>query len=158
MELVVSKNAPEEFMSVYQRKNLGGTVYRGRLSAIGVDNLRKYQICYFNLGQAVKGDSTQKGIRPCIIVSNNTNNKYSPMLTVIPLTTRRTKKKLPTHFEMLLGSKYSVALGEQIMIMPKSKACVDNPVDNPTFVNYVNEVSDRNKGDIDRILRVQLGL
>lgn len=39
----------------------------------------------------------QKGIRPALIVSNNIGNMFSPVLEVLPITTKRTKSKLPTH-------------------------------------------------------------
>lgn len=39
----------------------------------------------------------QKGVRPALIVSNNVGNMFSPVLEVLPITTKRTKSKLPTH-------------------------------------------------------------
>lgn len=39
----------------------------------------------------------QRGIRPALIVSNNIGNMYSPVLEVLPITTKRTKSNLPTH-------------------------------------------------------------
>lgn len=39
----------------------------------------------------------QKGIRPALIVSNNIGNTFSPVLEVLPITTKRIKSKLPTH-------------------------------------------------------------
>lgn len=41
----------------------------------------------------------QGGIRPCIVVSNNKACEVSPVLTVVPLTSK-TKRKLPTHVEL----------------------------------------------------------
>ena len=39
----------------------------------------------------------QKGIRPALIVSNNIGNTFSPVLEVLPITTKRTNSKMPTH-------------------------------------------------------------
>lgn len=40
----------------------------------------------------------QYGIRPALVVSNNQANQYSPVITVVPLTSRIYKKRfLPTH-------------------------------------------------------------
>jgi len=39
----------------------------------------------------------QNGIRPCVVIQNNTGNKYSPTIQIVPLTSRKTKAKLPTH-------------------------------------------------------------
>lgn len=70
--------------------------------------------------------SIQNGLRPCIIISNNRANKFSPNLTVIPLTSR-TKKPMPTHHTIEPSNKNglrttSTALGEQILTV--SKQCI----------------------------------
>lgn len=39
----------------------------------------------------------QGGIRPCVIVSNNIGNKVSPMIKVLPITTKRSKSAQLTH-------------------------------------------------------------
>lgn len=39
----------------------------------------------------------QRGIRPAVIIQNNAGNKYSPTIQIVPLTSKLTKTKLPTH-------------------------------------------------------------
>lgn len=39
----------------------------------------------------------QGGIRPCVIVSNNIGNEVSPVIKVLPITTKRYKSAQPTH-------------------------------------------------------------
>lgn len=41
----------------------------------------------------------QGGIRPAVIVSNNVGNTFSPMIKVLPITTKRYKSKQPTHVQ-----------------------------------------------------------
>lgn len=41
--------------------------------------------------------SEQKGVRPGIIVSNDIANQYGNTVTVVPLTSRVEKARLPTH-------------------------------------------------------------
>ena len=41
--------------------------------------------------------SIQQGTRPAVIIQNNVGNKYSDTIQVVPLTSRMTKSKLPTH-------------------------------------------------------------
>jgi len=65
--------------------------------------------------------SLQSGCRPCILISNNKANIHSPLVHVIPLTTKK-KNNLPTHVEIsqdcgLLVT--STALCEQSMLIPK---------------------------------------
>ena len=65
---------------------------------------RKYSIGDIVLIR-LRGDGhIQDGVRPAIIVQNDVGNKYSPTLQVIPLTSRMTKKPLPTHVFIPAGT------------------------------------------------------
>lgn len=65
----------------------------------------------------------QAGMRPVIVISNDMANKYSSVITIIPVTSRIKKKKLPTHVYMKdCGlTRPSIALAEQIMSINKSR-------------------------------------
>ncbi len=71
--------------------------------------------------------SIQGGRRPVIICSNHFNNKYARILTVIPLTSKQTKKRLPVHVELPSDfgelPKASIALVEQLTVINKSQIC-----------------------------------
>lgn len=62
-------------------------------------------------GVDVKG-SEQDGERPCIVVGNDYGNKYSPVIQVVPTTTKQ-KKPMPTHVNVKL-LKDSTVLCEHI--------------------------------------------
>lgn len=68
------------------------------------------------------GTQVQKGVRPVIVVSNNMNNYYSPVVNVVPLTSRMTKSNLPTHVAIDGHglSKPSIILAEQIISLDKT--------------------------------------
>ena len=67
----------------------------------------------------------QSGIRPVLIVQNNVGNKYSPTVIALPVTSRLTKAKLPTHVEVQAGqcglNKPSVILAEQVRTLDKQR-------------------------------------
>jgi mRNA interferase MazF len=67
--------------------------------------------------------SEQGGLRPVLIVQNNVGNRHAPTTIVAPLTSRLTKKPLPTHVEFSCEhlSQDSVALLEQIRTIDKSR-------------------------------------
>lgn len=69
--------------------------------------------------------SEQGGIRPVLILQNNTGNKYSPTTIVASITSRiGTKKYLPTHVYLpeSIGLKYkSIVLLEQIRVIDKCR-------------------------------------
>ena len=68
--------------------------------------------------------SVQGGTRPAVVISNDKGNKFSPVLIVVPLTSRMDKKYMPTHHtiepSMINGlSKTSIVLAEQIITVGK---------------------------------------
>ena len=79
-------------------------------------NLQKYlrgQV-WWQKPSTTKQPGIQNDGRPVIIISNNTCNRFSPAITVVPLTTAD-KKPLPTHVKMLMeDGKISTVLCEQL--------------------------------------------
>ena len=67
--------------------------------------------------------SLQSGTRPVLIVSNDKANEFSPVITIIPITSKQGKKKLPTHVYMTSCGleRPSIALAEQITSINKSR-------------------------------------
>ena len=92
-----------------------------------------------------KENSIQGGERPCVIVSNNRGNRYSPNVTIIPLTSR-SKKDLPTHV-VIKSYNNSIALGEQIMTIPKA-----------WIVSLKGRVLPSELKLIDRIIEIAVGI
>ena len=103
------------------------------------------QIYYIDLSTA-KG-SEQGGMRPCIVVQNNTGNRHAPTLIVVPLTTQ-TKRALPTHATVHEGTKTSTALCEQVMTVDKSRVSG----------KAIGKCSPHTMTQIDLCLRISLGL
>lgn len=78
-------------------------------------------IYYVDLG--TPEGSVQGGVRPCLVISNNRNNKYSSNIVVIPFTSK-IKNSLPVHvnFSNEVGlNRESTLLCEQIITIPKNK-------------------------------------
>ena len=87
--------------------------------------------------------SEQGGIRPVLIIQNDTGNKYSPTVIAAAITSQTTKTKLPTHIE--IGSEEvglksdSVVLVEQIRTIDKSRLKEKiGHIDNTDLMNKVN--------------------
>lgn len=59
------------------------------------------------------GELADFGIRPCVVVSNDSNNKFSERINVIPLTTSA-KKPLKTHCIISSSKVTSVGLCENV--------------------------------------------
>ena len=76
-------------------------------------------IFYANLSGAA--GSEQRGRRPCLILSNNKGNLYSPNLIVLPLTSALKKLSLPTHVLLLARE---TGLPVDSMVLAEQPACI----------------------------------
>lgn len=90
--------------------------------------------------------SEQRSGRPAIIVSNDKNNKYSPCVEVVYLTTQP-KTDLPTHVIVKGTGIVSTALCEQV-----------STVDRQRLTNMCGECSKNEMQAIDIALMISLGL
>ena len=86
-------------------------------------NIKRGDIFYADLRPVV--GSEQGGVRPVLVVQNDTGNKHSPTVIIAAITSRMTKSPLPTHV-MIDSSKYdiikdSVILLEQLRTIDKAR-------------------------------------
>jgi mRNA interferase MazF len=85
--------------------------------------IKRGDIYYADLRPVI--GSEQGGIRPVLIVQNDTGNKHSPTVIVAAITSKMNKAKLPTHIE-IDSNKYdivkdSVILLEQLRTIDKKR-------------------------------------
>lgn len=85
--------------------------------------IKRGEIYYADLSPVV--GSEQGGVRPILIVQNDTGNKYSPTVIAAAITSQINKAKLPTHIELNAKEfglqKNSVILLEQIRTLDKRR-------------------------------------
>ena len=85
--------------------------------------VKRGDIYYADLSPVV--GSEQGGMRPVLIVQNDTGNKHSPTVIAAAITSQTGKARLPTHIELdaqSVGlSRNSVILLEQIRTIDKSR-------------------------------------
>ena len=115
-----------------------------------MDKIQRGEIYLADLGEGV--GSEQKGTRPVLIVQNNRGNKYSPTVTVLPITTKIHKSSgLPTHviIDKMGGLKVkSATIAEQIVTIDKTR-----------LIEYMGSLDERFMRDnIDRSILVQLSI
>lgn len=85
--------------------------------------IRRGDIFYADLRPVI--GSEQGGVRPVLIIQNDTGNKHSPTVICAAITSKMNKAKLPTHVE-IDADKYgivkdSVILLEQVRTIDKSR-------------------------------------
>lgn len=95
--------------------------------------------------------SEQGGIRPVLIIQNDTGNRHSPTIICAAITSKINKAKLPTHVE-LDSNRYemvkdSVVLLEQLRTIDKRRL-------KDKVCHLDNEILDK----VDKALRISLEL
>ncbi len=85
--------------------------------------VKRGDIYYADLSPVV--GSEQGGMRPVLIVQNDTGNKHSPTVIAAAITSQVGKARLPTHIELTANQyglpKNSLALLEQIRTFDKRR-------------------------------------
>jgi mRNA interferase MazF len=109
--------------------------------------IKRSEIYYADLSPVV--GSEQGGMRPVLIIQNNLGNKHSPTTIVAPITSKFSKKVLPTHIELtgLDNLRDSVVLCEQIRVIDKQR-----------LRTYMCEVPPEIMALVDEAIKISLGL
>ena len=76
--------------------------------------IKRGDIFYADLRPVV--GSEQGGVRPVLIIQNDTGNKHSPTVICAAITSRMNKAKLPTH-EELSASKYQLVKDSVVLLV-----------------------------------------
>jgi mRNA interferase MazF len=86
-------------------------------------NIKRGDIYYADLSPVV--GSEQGGMRPVLIVQNDTGNRHSPTIIAAAITSQINKARLPTHIELSARhyglTRDSVVLLEQIRTLDKRR-------------------------------------
>lgn len=113
-------------------------------------SVKRGEIYYADLSPVV--GSEQGGIRPVLIVQNDTGNRYSPTVIAAAITSQTGKARLPTHIDLPVTedcglSKDSVVLLEQVRTLDKRR-----------LRERMGRVDDRIMERIDTAIAVSFGL
>ena len=112
-------------------------------------SVKRGEIYYADLSPVV--GSEQGGMRPVLIVQNDTGNRHSPTVIAAAITSRLDKAKLPTH--ILVGARSvglnrdSIILLEQIRTLDKSR-----------LKERMGRLDDATMSAVDAALAVSFGL
>lgn len=109
--------------------------------------IKRGEIYYADLCPIV--GSEQGGVRPVLVLQNDTGNRYSPTTIVAAITSSKTKRPLPTHVNIDADGlkSHSVVLLEQIRTVDKRR-----------LGEYVGSVSKGSMEEVDRAIIVSFGM
>lgn len=113
------------------------------------NGVKRGDIYYADLSPVV--GSEQGGMRPVLIVQNDTGNKHSPTVIAAAITSQIGKARLPTHIELGAKSyglsKDSVILLEQIRTIDKRR-----------LKEHMGKLDDDLMNRVDNAIAVSFGL
>ena len=110
--------------------------------------IKRGQIYYADLSGNI--GSEQGGLRPVLIIQNDTGNKFAPTTIVAIITSRKTKAKLPTHIWLSVTDGFktnSMVELEQLRTIDKSR-----------LKEYIGEVQKGELRLINEALKISVGL
>lgn len=111
--------------------------------------VKRGDIFYADLSPVV--GSEQGGMRPVLIVQNDTGNKHSPTVIAAAITSQTGKARLPTHIELNAQSvglsRDSVILLEQVRTIDKSR-----------LRERMGKLDDTTMTEVDNAIAVSFGL
>lgn len=106
-------------------------------------------VFYADLGTVM--GSEQGGIRPVVIIQNNTGNRHSPTIIAASITSQTRKNPLPTHVSLPAGEgglpSASLVLLEQIRTLDKDR-----------LGKKIGSLSEVAMEDINSALRISVGV
>ena len=100
-----------------------GTFFRRSVNLVE-STVRRGEIYYADLSPVV--GSEQGGVRPVLIIQNDTGNRYSPTVIAAAITSQTGKARLPTHIDLPVNescglSRNSIILLEQVRTLDKKR-------------------------------------
>lgn len=110
-------------------------------------NVKRGELYYADLSPVV--GSEQGGVRPVLVVQNDTGNRYSPTVIAAAVTSKIHKARLPTHIELPQAfglQKDSVILLEQIRTIDKRR-----------LMSRIGELPPSTMSRVNRAILISLG-
>jgi len=112
-------------------------------------NVRRGEIYWVDL-EPVKG-SEQGGVRPCLVVQNDTSNLYSPLTIVASITSKIKSRKFATNVFL---PENSAGLGKDSIILLNQLKTIDKR----RIIKKVGMLDSETMRKIDFAIKISLGL
>lgn len=114
-----------------------------------IQDVKRGEVYFAELPTTV--GSEQGGIRPVVIIQNEMGNKFSPVVTVAPVTAQIQKAKLPVH--VVIDAKRYGLESDSVILLEQIKT-----IDKARLKDKITLLDDEIMKRIDNAVSIQLGL
>jgi|SRR3989344_1050870 len=114
-----------------------------------MEQIIRGEIVIANL-KPVKG-SEQGGIRPVLVVQNDTLNKYSPTTIIVPITSKIYTKEYPTN--VIIKKEDSKMKVDSTILLNQIKA-----IDKKRIIKKIGYLDNFTMNKVDRAIKVSLAI
>jgi mRNA interferase MazF len=114
-----------------------------------INSVKRGDIYYADLSPVV--GSEQGGMRPVLIVQNDTGNKHSPTVIAAAITSQINKARLPTHIE--LGAKSYGLTKDSVILLEQIRT-----IDKRRLKEHMGRLDDSLMNRVDNAIAVSFGL
>lgn len=111
--------------------------------------IRRGDIYYADLRPVI--GSEQGGVRPVLIIQNDTGNKHSPTVICAAITSKMNKAKLPTHVE--LDTRKCNMIKDSVILLEQLRT-----IDKQRLKEKICHIDEELLGKVNTALRVSLEL
>ena len=95
--------------------------------------------------------SEQGGVRPVLVIQNDTGNRHSPTVIVAAITSKMNKAKLPTHVE--LSTRQCQIVRDSVILLEQLRT-----IDKQRLRDKICHLDERSLQRVNEALRVSLDL
>lgn len=111
--------------------------------------IRRGDIYYADLMPVI--GSEQGGVRPVVIIQNNTGNQHSPTVIVAAITSRISKRRIPTH--IWIGSDFPGLYCNSMILLEQLRT-----IDRSRLKEYIGSLNTGQINRMNRAISISLGL
>jgi len=133
-----------------QKKTNSILIQKGCGVMVGtINNVRRGEVWWADLSGVI--GSEQGGLRPVLVIQNDTGNKFAPTVIIAAITSKMCKTKLPTHVKLSATEyglpKDSIVLLEQVRTLDKSR-----------LKERIGYVSIQVMQEVDKAIQISFGI